>query len=1751
MTTLQFTLRELSRVFIGVLRTPRSSTPDAKSLLLLWRHESERVYADKLTTNEDKALFGDQLNVITKELLAKCDTTKGGASAAKAAAPSPAPSKFQKGKKPAAASLAVASSTGGVVSFDDLTKEELFWVDFMRDDEYDEDGVLTREAPKVYEIGGPIAVVRARIEVFAKKYNEQYPSRQMSIILFDDALRHLVRVARCLGMPKGCALLVGIGGSGKQSLAKLASYCAGNTTFAITMTKTYNLNSLLDDIRGLYKLCGQKGEKITFLFNEADIKEEGFLEIINSILTTGEVPNLIPKDELIIMAAELRSLAIKQSPNFVESSDNLVRFFIDRVRSNLHIVLCMSPVSAKFPERARKFPGIIAGCTIDWFLAWPKEALIAVSQGYISKMDLDCDTRVQQELITHMGLAHKIVVDACEEYYVKLRRQVYQTPKSFLQFLNDYGSQYKLKSSEILDKASRVEIGLEKLKSGAKDVEKMKLILADEEVKLRKAEEASSLMLNQLELKSMDAKKEQDVVSKIKEACQLNAEKIAREKSDAEEDLAKAQPFLDAADAAVSSIKPNDLNELKKLAKPSDIIKLIFDCVCLLKMGPMVKVEAVETTIGVGKDKKTFLFIKDSYKNVQSGILSDARFLQMIIQFSKVERDLINDETVEFIAPYVSLEGFTPFTARNASRAAEGMCAWCRAMIDYNEASKMVKPKLEALRLAEARQQDGERELFKVERRLKECQDTLAALTADFEKQMATKRALEENARSTRKRMDQATSLINGLSSERTRWNSDREEFATLRMQLIGDIALACAFVAYCGPFNQEFREYLIRHKLNTDLKERRIPLSPQMDLTEFLADVGTIGDWNMAGLPTDPLSIQNGILVTRSSRYPLLIDPQGQAMNWVCNMEEAKMPPFGVTSFSSPKFREHLEYCMAEGKSLIVGGVEQDIDPILTPVLEKQITVKGKSKYITVGGKACDYSDSFMMYLVTRLPNPHFSPEEQSKCTIVDFTVTQKGLEEQLLGRVIQKEQRSLEESLKNVLEDVNNNTKALLKLNQMLLVRLTENTGNLLDDEELITVLADTKSKATDVREKLVAAAEMRKNINEKREQFRPVATRGSVIYFSIVDMSQVNTMYQTSLDQFQALFDKSMEVADKANLASKRVSNIIDSMTYIAYRYINRGLYERDKTTFKLILVFKILLTAGKLESRYINLFLRGGSALDLTTSRSKPFSWMSNDAWLHVLQLSQSHLTFRTLIDDIASNESAFLPWYNENEPEKFPVPIVEAKFQTDDDFVMNFNRLLVVRCMREDRTLLAVNDFIRKTETVDVVGSGKQPAMGEKYIASATDSVESVYREMDSVTPVIYLLSAGADPTDSIETLARRKRKDIECVSMGEGQDIVALRAINTATNLGSWVLLQNCHLGLAFIDSLEEILLKLRLPESGCSPDFRLFITTEPHPKFSIGLLHMSTKVTNEPPKGLRAGLQRSYTVIVDQDRLERIESHTWRTLLFALCFTHSVVQERRKFGPLGWCVPYEFNDGDLNATIMFLEKHLEFSTLSWSTLQYMAGEVQYGGRVTDDMDRRLFTGYTEAWLTAQTLSQNFTFHPEHAITKVPNNFVYKIPSYIEMEDFMQYILKFPEIDSPEILGLHPNADLTFRFKEAALLLDTIAETQPKQSSTAGGGKTREEIVYAKCQELLDTMPANYVEDEYEERITTLGGFQIPSNIFLYQEVQRLQNVIDKVRSTLSVIKQAIRGEVVATADVIDGINSVFDARVTRSWVYR
>ena len=203
-----FNIRELSRVFQGVLLCPDEtlltggivqpeSTDVAVNMLKLWKHECDRVFCDKLVDNKDK----DWFNGAFRDLIVK---------------------------------------DFGEDTAVQIADQEVTFVDFFRNDVFDEDEVLIEEAPKIYELGGTLPNVRDRVQGFLDRYNKEFPNRQMPLVLFDDAMRHLIRISRILGMPRGSVFLVGVGGSGKQSLARLASYIARNFTFQITLTKVIN-----------------------------------------------------------------------------------------------------------------------------------------------------------------------------------------------------------------------------------------------------------------------------------------------------------------------------------------------------------------------------------------------------------------------------------------------------------------------------------------------------------------------------------------------------------------------------------------------------------------------------------------------------------------------------------------------------------------------------------------------------------------------------------------------------------------------------------------------------------------------------------------------------------------------------------------------------------------------------------------------------------------------------------------------------------------------------------------------------------------------------------------------------------------------------------------------------------------------------------------------------------------------------------------------------------------------------------------------------------------------------------------------------------------------------------------------------------------------------------------------------------------------------------------------------------------------
>jgi dynein heavy chain len=318
-------------------------------------------------------------------------------------------------------------------------------------------------------------------------------------------------------------------------------------------------------------------------------------------------------------------------------------------------------------------------------------------------------------------------------------------------------------------------------------------------------------------------------------------------------------------------------------------------------------------------------------------------------------------------------------------------------VIQLDTINKKVIPLKNNLVVQERKLEIAMSDLSKAQMTLDEKQAELDKFKAKYNEAISNKQALQADADSCKRKMTAATALINGLKGEKDRWTSQSKEFAERIGRLVGDVVLATAFLSYSGPFNQTFRGNLL-NIWKDDLRKRKIPFTGDVDIIGLLVDGTTIGEWNIQGLPTDELSIQNGIIVTKASRFPLLVDPQGQARSWIRKREEKN--GLIVTALTNKYFRQHIEDCVSQGKPLLIEDVEEVLDPSLDNILEKNLIKSGRSMKVVFGDKEIDFVEGFYLFITTKLANPSYTPEIYAKTSIIDFTVTQKGLEDQLLGR-------------------------------------------------------------------------------------------------------------------------------------------------------------------------------------------------------------------------------------------------------------------------------------------------------------------------------------------------------------------------------------------------------------------------------------------------------------------------------------------------------------------------------------------------------------------------------------------------------------------------------------------------------------------------------------------------------------------------------------------------------------------------------
>lgn len=358
---------------------------------------------------------------------------------------------------------------------------------------------------------------------------------------------------------------------------------------------------------------------------------------------------------------------------------------------------------------------------------------------------------------------------------------------------------------------------------------------------------------------------------------------------------------------------------------------------------------------------------------------------------------------------------------------------------------------------------------------------------------------------------------------------------------------------------------------------------------------------------------------------------------------------------------------------------------------------------------------------------------------------------------------------------------------------------------------------------------------------------------------------------------------------------------------------------------------------------------------------------------------------------------------------------------------------------------------------------------------------------------------------------------------------------------GHWVLLQNCHLLSSWLRKLEAIIENQTKP----AKEFRLWLTTNPTDKFPLGILQKSLKVVTEPPDGLGQNIKASYSKLVPEDH-EKSTRAEYKSLLYVLTFFHAVIQERKKFGKIGWNVMYDFNESDYKISsdliANYLNKTLETGDeeIPWDTLRYLIGEAMYGGRVTDNYDRRVLNTYLTEYMGEFIFDKNQKFFFSKSITAD-----YVIPDELDPERIMEIIDEIPIFTSPIVFGLHSNAEISYFTNAAKELWVSTLSMQTSDGSSAGGGD-REQYINTIATEIQEKLPELFdivnIKKQYETPTPS------PTQVVLLQELERFNILLDTMTNTLTDLKRALVGEIGMSINLDELGNSIFNGYLPAAW---
>jgi dynein heavy chain 1, cytosolic len=1304
--------------------------------------------------------------------------------------------------------------------------------------------------------------VKARLRTFCEEEVD------VPLILFNDVLEHVLRIDRVFRQPQGHLILIGVSGSGKTTLSRFVAWMNGLKVFQIKVHGKYSAEDFDEDLRDVLRRCGCKGEKICFIMDESNVLDSGFLERMNTLLANAEVPGLFEGDDLAALMTACKEGAQRQNLH-LDSQEELYKWFTQQIVKNLHVVFTMNPPEDGLSSKAATSPALFNRCVLNWFGDWSDQALFQVAHELTYSVDLDRhnfqapDTIPVAYRALSLPPSHRETVVnsmvyihySLQRFNAKLLKQqgkvTFLTPRHFLDFVAQYVKLYNEKREDLEEQQRHLNVGLEKLRDTVDKVRDLRASLAEKKAQLEMKDAEANEKLQRMVADQREAEQRKSTSLEIQAALEKQEAEVASRRAVVLNDLAKAEPAVEEARASVSNIKRQHLTEVRSMGNPPQGVRLALESVCTL-LGHKV----------------------NDWKMIQAIVRRDD-FIASIVNFNN-EKSMTKALRLKMRNEFLSNPEFTFEKVNRASKACGPLVQWAEAQVNYSDILDRVGPLREEVEQLEEQALQTKAEAKAVENTINNLEASIATYKKEYASLISETQLIKAEMSRVQFKVDRSVRLLDSLSSERTRWEEGSKSFETQISTLVGDVLVAAAFLAYSGLYDQTFRKSMMDDWLH-QLQLSGVQFKPMNPVTEYLSTADERLGWQENTLPVDDLCTENAIILKRFNRYPLIIDPSGRVTEFL--QKECKDRRLTVTSFLDDSFTKQLESSLRFGNPILIQDAEH-LDPILNHVLNKEYQKTGGRVLIQLGKQQIDFSPAFKIYLSTRDPSATFAPDICSRTTFVNFTVTQSSLQTQSLNDVLKSERPDVDERRSNLIKLQGEFKIHLRQLEKRLLQALNESRGNILDDDNVIETLETLKTEAAEISAKMNNTEGVMAEVEEITQQYSIIARSCSAVFAVLEQLHYLNHFYQFSLryflDIFHSVLHGNKHLTNETNHNVRR-DIVVRDLFVTAFKRTALGLLQRDRITLAMLLVQA---TPYKMDKGLLDVILDNRvEGRDLSTDKD-----LRDETFMRAKRLA----ALKDKLDGVSP--SAWDKFFSEELAENFVPQVWDAKTEPYDQALQS---LLLVKLFRLDRFVPAAERFVAL-----VFGSD---------LFDIVEDLNGTVTQVSATRPIALVSSPGFDASYKVDSLVERMGVKCINIAMGSNEGVASAdKAVSSAAQTGSWVLVKNVHLAPTWLQSLEK-----RMDSLNPHSEFRLFLSMESSPKIPVNLLRASRVLMYEQPAGVRANMKDSMSSLSTRSMKSPVER---ARLYLLLSFLHAVVQERLRYAPnLGWKGFWEFNDSDVS----------------------------------------------------------------------------------------------------------------------------------------------------------------------------------------------------------------------------------------------